>query len=152
MDLILFSSHENSPRRKTNVKDTEDEANSLLPNNLFLFPENDLEHVEYDKYEESSDECYDESSFIEGQSTESLTETTEKTKNIRRIIVQPAEDDSCNFSAGMFRCRHGRGKRSCTLCNRPVGRCGREYKEKQDNYERKRGPRLQQSQRVSFFG
>ena len=35
-------------------------------------------------------------------------------------------------------CKHGRDSDECTFCNRPIARCGREFKKVQDNIEERR--------------
>eukprot|EP00112_Aurelia_sp_Birch-Aquarium-sp1_P006262 Seg1694.1 transcript_id=Seg1694.1/GoldUCD/mRNA.D3Y31 product="hypothetical protein" protein_id=Seg1694.1/GoldUCD/D3Y31 len=59
---------------------------------------------------------------------------------IRNIINNTIDDDASDDSEGSdtMTCIHGEDSLLCTICNRPTGRCGREFKKKQDENKRKR--------------
>eukprot|EP00794_Sanderia_malayensis_P009895 gene9895-10908_t len=66
--------------------------------------------------------------------------------NVRRVNVLPAGCDRPRM------CRHGRY--SCTLCSRPTGRVGREFKSRQDEYNNmlRESRRRKERKRVSDAG
>ncbi len=64
--------------------------------------------------------------------------------NVTRINVLPAN----NIEEPTI-CRHSKARLSCTICNRPRGRCGREFKNKQDDHYRE-ARRRKSFQRTKF--
>ena len=79
----------------------------------------------------------DDTSISDDEEISTQTEAVvyEKVGNVHRISVRAANDDSLGCST---LCLHGQGRTSCTMCNRPSGRCGRAFKRKQDDDKRER--------------
>ena len=61
----------------------------------------------------------------------------EKIGNVRHIKVRPAINRWSHAINSTVQCKHGKIKSACTLCTRPKGRHGREFKEAEERRHRK---------------
>eukprot|EP00112_Aurelia_sp_Birch-Aquarium-sp1_P001611 Seg1174.1 transcript_id=Seg1174.1/GoldUCD/mRNA.D3Y31 product="hypothetical protein" protein_id=Seg1174.1/GoldUCD/D3Y31 len=73
---------------------------------------------------------------IDDDDSDETWDDNEPPDHVRRVSVLPVNHDSEDSDAMV--CLHGHDEISCTICTRPTGRCGREFKKKQDADIRKR--------------
>eukprot|EP00112_Aurelia_sp_Birch-Aquarium-sp1_P026616 Seg955.13 transcript_id=Seg955.13/GoldUCD/mRNA.D3Y31 product="hypothetical protein" protein_id=Seg955.13/GoldUCD/D3Y31 len=101
--------------------------------------------------DDDSDETCDDNEN-KALSTHKEAAVFEQIGNVRRISVRPVNEDSEDSDAMV--CLHGNDEISCTICTRPTGRCGREFKKKQDdakrNRKRKKGGFKKMLKRITF--
>lgn len=97
----------------------------------FLDPSTNKVSFSDDNLDITDDDCSDHGSETDC-SEAALPPAFERIGNVRRINVKPIEEAWPSSGNGPFQCKHGKRKATCTLCTRPRGRYGREYKEKQD--------------------
>ena len=71
-----------------------------------------------------------------------------KVVNGKRLHVRQVKEGWSHNVSSTVQCKHMKDKATCTLCNRPKGRYGREFKEKQDEIEMKMEEKKQK--RVRF--
>ncbi|XP_065058282.1 uncharacterized protein LOC135686059 [Rhopilema esculentum] len=99
--------------------------------------DNDYIFEEEGEEENEDSEVNDEVSDTDDMSEVAQPAVYEQVGNVRRITVQPANESSYGMLEAL-QCHHGKRKSFCTLCTRPTGRVGREFKAQQDNFKRER--------------
>ena len=86
-------------------------------------------HVQEDPANISIEE--DDSESINNENNE-VPADKEAVASVQSVANSDSEDSD------IMECIHGNNATHCTLCNRPTGRYGREFKKKQDDIMRKR--------------
>ena len=76
---------------------------------------------------------------IEEDDSESVNNENEEVPTDKEAVLSvQSTPNSDSEDSDIMECIHGHDAIHCTLCNRPTGRYGREFKKKQDDIMRKR--------------